>query len=147
MMKLGVPKELLNNERRVAATPASVQKLKKLGYEVLIQSGAGEAAEYADAAYEQAGATIVKDAKSLWQQADFVLKVRAPLESSESGENELELMQEGTHLVSYVWPAQNEDLLKKFAEKKATVFAINCDGGLIPKYTATAKATKDAKRA
>ncbi|MDX1635028.1 MAG: Re/Si-specific NAD(P)(+) transhydrogenase subunit alpha [Marinobacter sp.] len=124
-MKLGIPKEIFEDERRVAATPASVQKLIKLGYEVCVESGAGDAAHYSDEAYRDAGATIAKDAKALWGEADFILKVREPMEHPELGKHEIELMKEGAFLAGYLWPAQNGELLEKLAAKKATAFAID----------------------
>ena len=69
-MKIGIPKEIFKDERRVAATPPSVHKLIGLGYEVIVEAGAGEAAHYADDAYEKVEATIVADTTELWQQAD-----------------------------------------------------------------------------
>tara|TARA_R110001592_G_scaffold265248_1_gene530772 strand:+ start:11544 stop:13115 length:1572 start_codon:yes stop_codon:yes gene_type:complete len=125
MMKLGIPKEIFLDERRVAATPSSVQKLIKLGYEVVIQSGAGESAHYDDDAYMAAGAAISVDAPSLWEQSDFILKVRAPMMHPELDRHEVDLMKEGAYLVSYIWPAQSSELLDQFAAKKATVFAID----------------------
>jgi len=125
MMKLGIPKEIFPDERRVAATPASVQKLIKLGYEVVVQSGAGEPAHYDDDAYMAAGAAISVDAPSLWEQSDFILKVRAPIMHPELDRHEVDLMKEGAYLVSYIWPAQSPELLDQLAAKKATVFAID----------------------
>ncbi|MDX2350285.1 MAG: Re/Si-specific NAD(P)(+) transhydrogenase subunit alpha [Porticoccus sp.] len=124
-MKLGIPKEIFLDERRVAATPASVQKLIKLGYEVVVQSGAGDPAHYDDDAYRAAGATISMDAPSLWGQSDFILKVRAPMMHPDLGRHEVDLMKEGAHIVSYIWPAQSPELLAQLAAKKATVFAID----------------------
>ena len=125
MITIGIPKEIFPDERRVAATPASVQKLIKLGYEVLIQSGAGDPAHYDDEAYVNAGAAIAVDAPSLWGQADFVLKVRAPMDNSQLGRHEVDMMQQGASLACYIWPAQNPELLDKLAEKGVTAFAID----------------------
>ena len=116
---LGVPKEIYENEARVAATPDTVKKLQKLGFGVLIQSGAGESANFTDEAYKQAGCHIVDDAPTLWQEADIILKVRAP-----QGE-EVENLPEGKTIVSFIWPAQNEELLNKLAEHKATAIAMD----------------------
>lgn len=125
MMKLGIPKEIFPDERRVAATPASVQKLIKLGYEVVVQSGAGDPAHYDDDAYMAAGAAISIDAPSLWEQSDFILKVRAPMIHPELDRHEVDLMKEGAYIVSYIWPAQSPELLDQLAAKKATAFAID----------------------
>ncbi|MDO6822182.1 Re/Si-specific NAD(P)(+) transhydrogenase subunit alpha [Marinobacter sp. 1_MG-2023] len=124
-MKIGIPREIFNDERRVAATPPSVHKLISLGYEVAVESGAGEAANYSDAAYEKVGAEIAADPTSLWREADFILKVRAPMENGALGKHEADLMKEGAFLVSYIWPAQNPELLEKLAARKITTFAID----------------------
>ena len=124
-MKIGIPREIFEDERRVAATPPSVHKLIGLGYEVMVEAGAGEAANYTDDAYEKVGATIAADTKSLWQDADFILKVRAPMKNPSLKKHEVDLMKEGAFLVSYLWPAQNPELLEKLAAKKITSFAID----------------------
>lgn len=72
-LKVGVPKETFPLERRVAASPESVGRLVKPGFQVLIEKGAGEGAHFTDQAYEAAGATIVDD---VWKDSDIVLKVR-----------------------------------------------------------------------
>ena len=119
-MQIGVPKEVYPGERRVAATPASVERLRKLGFEVLIQRGAGQAASYGDAAYAEAGAVLVDDAEALWGAADLVLKVRAPEAA------EFPLVRQGQHLISFVWPAQNKPLLDALAARKVTLLAMDC---------------------
>ncbi len=116
---IGVPKEVFPGEKRVATVPEVVEKLAKLGFSVIVESGAGAAATIGDAAYEAAGARIVPDAASLWAGADIVFKVRAPAAS------EVAMMREGQTLVSFVWPAQNPDLMQQFAAKKATVLAMD----------------------
>ena len=80
-MLIGVPQETLEGEQRVAATPDSVKKLAKLGYEIQIESGAGTGANFLDAAFEQAGATIVADTKSIWASSDIVVKVNPPTDA------------------------------------------------------------------
>ncbi|MDK9556056.1 Re/Si-specific NAD(P)(+) transhydrogenase subunit alpha [Marinobacter sp. M216] len=124
-MKLGIPKEIFTDERRVAVTPPSAHKLIDLGYEVIVEAGAGEAAHYRDAAYEAVGASIAVDTRSLWQEADFILKVRAPIENPSLGAHEVDLMKEGAFLASYIWPAQNPKLLEKLAARNITAFAID----------------------
>jgi H+-translocating NAD(P) transhydrogenase subunit alpha len=96
-----------------------VPKLAKLGFSVIVQSGAGEAASIADEAYAAAGATIVPDAPSVWSRADIVFKVRAPDAA------EVQAMREGQTLVSFIWPAQNPQLLESLAAKKVTVLAMD----------------------
>lgn len=124
-MKIGIPKEIFKDERRVAATPPSVHKLIGLGYEVIVEAGAGEAAHYTDDAYEKVDAVIATDTTALWQQADVILKVRAPMDNPSLGKHEVDLMKEGAFLVSYLWPAQNAELLEKLAARKITSFAID----------------------
>ncbi len=124
-MKLGIPREIHEHEHRVAATPKSVRKLIALGHEVLVESGAGSAAQYSDAAYLEAGATIVEIPKDLYQAADCVLKVRAPEIHPEYGVDESQWLKEGGHLLGYLWPAQNSELLEKLAARGVTAFAID----------------------
>ena len=116
---IGVPKETFPGERRVATVPEVVPRLAKLGFSVIVQSGAGDAASLSDEAYAAAGATIVPDAASVWSQADIVFKVRAP------NADEVGHMREGQILVSFVWPAQNPDLMKSLAARKVTVLAMD----------------------
>jgi NAD(P) transhydrogenase subunit alpha len=116
---IGVPKEIFAGEKRVATVPEVVPKLAKLGFEIIVQSGAGAAANIADEAYAAAGARIVPDAASVWRTADIVFKVRAP--STE----ETMLVRPGQVLVSFIWPAQNPDLLQSLAARKATVLAMD----------------------
>lgn len=116
-MRIGIPKERLANESRVAATPKTVEQLLKLGFTVTIESGAGKAASFDDEAYEHAGASVSNTAE-VWQ-SDIILKVNAPQES------EIALMREGATLVSFIWPAQHPELLAKLAERKVTVMAMD----------------------
>ncbi len=117
--KLGIPKEIYPNEYRVAATPDTVKKLQKLGFEILVESGAGEAANFSNDAYEQAGCHIAPNAQALWTEADIVLKVRPP------EDQEIESIPEGNTLISFIWPAQNQQLLEKLASRNATVLAMD----------------------
>jgi NAD(P) transhydrogenase subunit alpha len=116
---IGVPKETFPLEKRVATVPEVVPKLAKLGFSVIVQSGAGEAASISDEAYAAAGARIVPDAASVWSGADIVFKVRAP------SPEEVPLVREGQAVVSFIWPAQNPQLMQQLAAKKATVLAID----------------------
>ncbi len=118
-MKVGVPREVHAGERRVAATPDTTARLKKLGFEVLIESGAGEAASFPDAEYEKAGATLVSGAAELWGQSDIVLKVTPP------EPDEADLLREGATLVSFFWPARNKELIERLAQRKVTVLAMD----------------------
>ncbi len=124
-MKIGIPSEVYPNERRVAATPDTVKRLQKLGFEVLIESGAGSKADFSDAAYVAAGCSIIPGAEALWGAADIVLKVREPMDHPELGKHEAELLRPGQVLVSFIWPAQNKALVDRLAERKATVLAMD----------------------
>ena len=78
-MRIAVPKEIMNNENRVALTPMGVQTLVADGHEVFIETGAGEGASFPDSAYKDAGATIVDSTEETWSQAELLLKVKEPL--------------------------------------------------------------------
>jgi NAD(P) transhydrogenase subunit alpha len=116
---IGVPKETAAQEKRVATVPDVVEKLVKLGFSVAVESGAGDAANFADDTYRAAGAEVVATAAELWAKADIVFKVRAPSPA------EVGLMREGGTLIGFIWPAQNPELMQQLAAKKATVLAID----------------------
>jgi NAD(P) transhydrogenase subunit alpha len=118
-MIVGIPKELLQNEERVAATPKTVTRLIKQGFEVVIEKGAGEKANYSDAAFNEAGAKIVNTAAEIFNLSNIILKVQPP------AVNEIELINEGTVTLSYLWPAQNPELLKQLANKKINAIAMD----------------------
>ncbi|MFO7647491.1 Re/Si-specific NAD(P)(+) transhydrogenase subunit alpha [Halomonas campaniensis] len=118
-MKIGAPRELAKGEARVALTPDSAQFIQKLGHACLIESGAGEAAGFDDDAYRNAGVTVVDGAEALWSEAEVVIKVREPSEA------EAERLREGQTLISFFWPAQNEELLEKCRAQGATVVAMD----------------------
>jgi len=117
--KIGVPREVASGECRVAATPETALKLQKLGFEILIEAGAGAAANCTDEAYRAAGCTVVKDAATLWSNSDIIIKVRAPQDS------EIGHLKPGKTLISFLYPAQNEDLVKKLSATGATVLAMD----------------------
>jgi len=116
-MLIGITKERLPNEARVAATPKTVQQLLSLGFSVTVESGAGQLASFDDAAYMEAGATIT-DTASVWQ-SDIVMKVNAPIDE------EIALMREGSTLISFIWPAQNPELMTKLSARNITVMAMD----------------------
>ncbi len=124
-MRIGVPKEIHQNEKRVAATPENVKWLKKLGFAVLVETGAGAAADFPDDAYREEGAEIVAETKSLWEQSDIILKVRSPEPHPTLKLHEADLLREGQTLISFLWPAQNQDLLERLSERKATALAMD----------------------
>ncbi|MBS1210161.1 MAG: Re/Si-specific transhydrogenase subunit alpha [Proteobacteria bacterium] len=116
---IGVPREIFAGEKRVATVPDVVEKLIKLGFKVVVESGAGDLANFSDDAYRAAGAGIAENAAKLWSGADIVFKVRGP------SDEEVGLMREGTTLISFIWPAQNPELMQKLAARKVTVLAID----------------------
>ncbi len=123
--KVGIPKEIYPGEHRVAATPDTAKVLQKLGFEVLIESKAGETANFLDDAYRQAGCQMVPDAVTLWAEADIVLKVRPPDVHPTLGKHEVELLSEGGTIIGFIWPDQNPELLNKLVARKATVLAMD----------------------
>jgi H+-translocating NAD(P) transhydrogenase subunit alpha len=116
---IGIPKETFAGEKRVATAPEVVEKLIKLGFAVTVESGAGDGASFYDDAFVKAGAKIAGSAAELWASSDIVFKVRAPDAA------EVALLKPGQTLVSFVWPAQNPDLMKALADKKVTVLAMD----------------------
>ncbi|MCW8125821.1 Re/Si-specific NAD(P)(+) transhydrogenase subunit alpha [Microbulbifer halophilus] len=117
-MIIAIPKETAPGEARVAATPDSVERLRDLGFSVALEQGAGAPASFTDEAYEQAGAKICADGKACLEGAGLVLKVQAP------SDEELDLIPSGATLVAFLKPAQNEDYLKKLAEKNINALAV-----------------------
>lgn len=116
-MIIGIPKESLPNETRVAATPNSVAQLRKLGFKVAVESGAGELASFTDNMYAAAGADLVNSAE-VWN-SDIIYKINAPSEA------EIPKIKDGTTLVSFLYPAQNSDVIKALSEKKINVLAMD----------------------
>jgi NAD(P) transhydrogenase subunit alpha len=124
-MTIAIPKEIHSGERRVATTPQTVLRLKKLGFRVIVEAGAGAACDCTDAAYREAGAEIIEDTKELWAQARAVLKVRPPEPHPTLGIHEADLLKEGALLISFMWPAQNRALLDRLCQRKATALSMD----------------------
>ncbi|NDV88429.1 Re/Si-specific NAD(P)(+) transhydrogenase subunit alpha, partial [Aurantimonas aggregata] len=118
-MKIGTPRESYPGERRVALTPDSAGRLQKLGYQCLLEAGAGEAANFADADYRAAGVEIVPDADSLWQASDIVLKVRPPQDG------EIARLHAGKTLIGFVNAASDAELLQRLAATGGSVIAMD----------------------
>lgn len=116
-MLIGVPRELLDNENRVAATPKTVQQILKLGFNVIVEQQAGFRASFEDQAYAEAGATIGNH-QAVWN-ADIIFKVNPPTD------DEIALIKEGATLISFIWPAQNPELMAKLSAKKINVLAMD----------------------
>ena len=124
-MMIAIPAEIHRGEKRVATSPEVVGKLIAAGFEVTLESGAGRGANFSDDVFRAMGASIARDTESAWAAGDLILKVRPPEYNDALGRHEIDLMSEGACLISFIWPAQNEDLLKKFAGKKATAMAMD----------------------
>ncbi|HVF46552.1 MAG TPA: Re/Si-specific NAD(P)(+) transhydrogenase subunit alpha [Pyrinomonadaceae bacterium] len=135
MIVIGIPKEIHPGEKRVAATPQTVLKLKKLGFEVAVEAGAGHGINASNAEYREAGANVFADAKELWGASDVIIKVRPPEENAELGVHEADLLKEGAALIGFIWPAQNRELLDRLAARNATVFAMDS----VPRITRAQK--------
>uniref|UniRef100_A0A8C0LAU1 proton-translocating NAD(P)(+) transhydrogenase n=1 Tax=Canis lupus dingo TaxID=286419 RepID=A0A8C0LAU1_CANLU len=122
-LTVGVPKEIFQNEKRVALSPAGVQALVKQGFSVVVESGAGEASKFSDDHYRAAGAQIqgVKEVMA----SDLVVKVRAPMVNPTLGVHEADLLKTSGTLISFIYPAQNPDLLNKLSKRKTTVLAMD----------------------
>ncbi|MFC1953277.1 Re/Si-specific NAD(P)(+) transhydrogenase subunit alpha [Chloroflexota bacterium] len=118
-MKVGVPKEIVANERRVALAPDIIKKVTEAGVEVLIEKEAGKAASLLDSMYQEVGCKIVADAAELYKDSDIILKLQKPEPS------ELNLMKEGSVLITTLQPMVNHDLVKQLAQKKITSFSMD----------------------
>ncbi|MDQ6586690.1 MAG: Re/Si-specific NAD(P)(+) transhydrogenase subunit alpha, partial [Haemophilus parainfluenzae] len=116
-MLIGVPRELLDSENRVAATPKTVQQILKLGFDVIVEHDAGFKASFEDQAFIDAGAKIGSSSE-VWH-SDIIFKVNPPTDA------EIDQMKEGATLVSFIWRAQNPDLMKKLTSKKINVLAMD----------------------
>jgi NAD(P) transhydrogenase subunit alpha len=118
-LSIGIPRETFAAEKRVATVPEVTEKLIKLGFSVVVEKDAGALANFADSTYEAAGARIAATAAEVWGSADIIFKVRAP------SRDEVELMKAGSTLVSFLWPAQNPELMQALAARKVTVLAMD----------------------
>ena len=117
-MKIGIPLETAEGERRVAATPDTVAKLKKLGFDVMVSAGAGARATYDDARYEEAGAEIA-DHAMVWSTADLLLKVTPPTLE------EARILKEGAIYMGFLWPSENQELVEVLRERKVSAIAMD----------------------
>jgi NAD(P) transhydrogenase subunit alpha len=127
-LTIGVPKEIMKGERRVAAISDTVKKMVSEGAGVLVEKGAGVGSYVADSAYAEAGAKIVDDATEVFAKSDIILKVKEPLFNDEKGKHEVDLMKEGQVLVTFLHPAAptNHQMVKDLAAKG--VISLTLDG-------------------
>ena len=124
-MKVGIPKEILGNEARVAAVPDTVSKMAKGGMEVLVESGAGLGSFITDDEYVRAGAIVVPDTEAVFSESDVILKVNRPLINNKTKKHEADMMREGAVLVTFLQPLANIDAVLKLATKKITAFSMD----------------------
>ena len=129
-MRIGVPKEIVPGETRIAASPDSIRKFTALGVEVLVECGAGMGAQMSDEALTEAGAQIAPDAKTIYGEADLVTKVRAPLTDG-NALDELALVRPEAVLVGLLAPLQQREMVARYAERGVTSFAME----LIPRIS------------
>ncbi|MEZ2127851.1 MULTISPECIES: Re/Si-specific NAD(P)(+) transhydrogenase subunit alpha [unclassified Sinorhizobium] len=118
-MRIGTPREGAAGEARVALTPESAGQLHKLGYECVLEAGAGQAAGFSDDAYRTAGVTVVADTKTLYEASDVIVKVRPPSAAEAS------YLASAQTLISFFYPAQNADLLEVCRASGASVIAMD----------------------
>ena len=123
-MIIGIPAEIHPGEKRIAASPEMLDKLIDAGFEVIVESGAGAGASFTDDAFREVGAVISKDPGGAWS-ADLVLKVRPPEFNPELDRHESEMLGNGSHLICFIYPAQNKELLLQLASNKRTVLAMD----------------------
>ena len=124
-MKVGIPKEIASGERRVALVPDTVAKLVASGMEVVVESGAGEEANFSDEMYKEAGAALSPDAASLLSDVEVVLKVQGPAMNEALNKHEVDLMADGIALISFLQPLTNLDLVRKLKAKGITSFSMD----------------------
>lgn len=127
-MLAGIPREILSGERRVAATPETVAGLRQLGLEVAVEKGAGAGIFVSDAQYAAAGATIIDDARALFEQADLILKVKQPIFNEALGRHEAEMVRSDGTLITFLHPAApgSHDMVRTLADRGVTSFSMDC---------------------
>ena len=127
-MIIGIPKEIMHDEARVAATPETVGKFVKEGFTVLVEKTAGDGAHYTDEEYVAAGATMIDNPQEIYDKAEMILKVKEPLFNEKLGKHEVEMMHKGQYLITFIHPASpvNHEMVKKLTAQGVT--AITLDG-------------------
>ena len=134
-MIIGIPKEILPGENRIAIVPDLVSKYTKAGFTVHVERDAGINAGYTNEKFSDAGAKIIDNASELFQSADIVLKVQRPIENEKLQKHELDLMKPGSLLITFLYPLNYHDLAKKCAEKKINTVSMD----MIPRTTLAQK--------
>lgn len=123
-MKIAIPKERREHEKRVAATPDTVKKLVSLGFEIVVEKNAGHTSQIPDAEFEKAGASIAADATTVFAGADIIFKVQGPLVKGEGSVDELSMIKSGALLIAMLDPMGNPEHVKAYAQKDISAFAM-----------------------
>jgi len=126
-MIIGIPREILERERRVSALPENVATYVKMGFEVLVESGAGEGTFRSDEEYRQAGGTIIEDVEELFSRADVILKVKQPYFNAKLGKHEADMVSEGGTLITFIHPAtpSNHEMVGKLRDRGITALTMD----------------------
>nr|NIR93226.1 NAD(P)(+) transhydrogenase (Re/Si-specific) subunit alpha [Gammaproteobacteria bacterium]NIT53872.1 NAD(P)(+) transhydrogenase (Re/Si-specific) subunit alpha [candidate division Zixibacteria bacterium]NIW44348.1 NAD(P)(+) transhydrogenase (Re/Si-specific) subunit alpha [Gammaproteobacteria bacterium]NIX55465.1 NAD(P)(+) transhydrogenase (Re/Si-specific) subunit alpha [candidate division Zixibacteria bacterium] len=123
-MKFGIPRETVDGENRVAVIPRTVKSYVEKGHEILLESGAGSKAGFADSEYEEAGATILASADKLFSDSDIIVKVNRLAHNSELGKDEVELLTPGKAVIGLLDPLNDMETIRSLVEKNVTVFSM-----------------------
>lgn len=126
-MIIAIPREIMPDENRVAATPDTVEKLIRLGYEVHVERNAGRGTHHKDTAYTGAGAVIAESAQDLYSRADIILKVKEPMFNDDFGKHEIDMIRPGATLIAFLHPAApgNHEMVEKLRDKNITAFTMD----------------------
>lgn len=130
-MKIAVPREFLPGERRVALVPESIKKLVKAGIDIVVESGAGDAAYFSDTQFRDVGATIESDVTKVYGEGDFIFKVQHPTDHPTAGQHEVDMMRSGAKLITSLYSTRNTDAVRRLVQNKITCFATDA----IPRTT------------
>ena len=132
-MLIGIPKEILSEEKRVAAIPRTVGKYIDLGFDVAVESSAGEGIFISDDEYEFAGAKLFSDAESLFAESDVILKVKQPVFNERIEKHEVNMLRNDSVLICFLHPAApgNHEMIRQVRDKNITTFTM--DG--IPRFS------------
>lgn len=123
-MKFGIPREIIDGENRVGLIPKSVQSLVDQKHEVVIESGAGTAAGFADEEYKEAGATVVDGPEQVFAESDVVIKINTLSKNDSIGKHEVDMFGDNTAILGMLDPMNNHDVVKKLAAKNLTAFSM-----------------------
>ena len=126
-MLIGIPKEIMHKENRVAALPETIEKFKKLGFDVIVETKAGAGAFTDDEAYRKAGAQIAADAAEVFDKSDVILKVKEPMFNEQFNKHEIDMLKENQILITFLHPAapSNHGDVKRMQDKNITTFTMD----------------------